>query len=392
MSMQIKDLSGVLSSLLGSNRTIKESKISNLLARGENYGSLMLKLDVTIENEEGKEDVWHLVGKTLPETELFRGIFYVHTTYTNEMAFYDTIVPTLQNFQKDLGISNIIDCFPKCYASRKNLLKNSDVIDDDAIIILENLQATGYVNIDRTIGFDFPTTLLILSDLARLHGVSLALKLKYPTRFEEKIKCYCVPFKPSHQDLLPILRRVVAENEEIAHLAPKILPWGTHPRSPNNEPFVSLIHADTWTNNTLQKFENGEAISNKFVDFQIFQYGSPAADVFFFLFSSVPQDILEPNLDYFLKYYHTGLVEVLEDHKCSSAEFGFERFMQEMESVSFYEFPHSFLFHTLFVNARKGGHDLENLDEDQVFSDIPLKVKQKSWYMVKECSRRGWFK
>lgn len=388
----LRNLTNLLNANFAPKKVVEEPTVSKLLSEGENFGSVMFKLEFMVEDECGDKKQLTAVAKTLPNSEIFRKIFSIQTTYTNEMAFYDIIIPTLQQFQIELGIEDVINCFPKCYATRKNLDNGSEKITDDAVIILENLLANGFINCDRTVGLDLETTKLILQDLALLHGVSLALKIKYPEKFEEKIKKFCIPFDPSHQNLIPVLKMIIEEKEDLAHLAPKYRSWGLSPRSPINEPFACLIHADVWTNNTMQKFEDDKPIYNKFVDFQIYQYGSPAADVFFFLWSSVACHVLESNLDELLKFYTDQLLEVLEKHDCNIPFLTHEAFLKEMESVSDYEFGHAFLFHNLIVNCKKGGQDLENPDIEKIFGDVSLEVKQKSWYMLEECMRRGWFK
>ncbi|XP_056636819.1 uncharacterized protein LOC130445278 [Diorhabda sublineata] len=387
----IKDLTTLLSDKFIPKKVVGEPKISRLLAKGENFGSEMLKVDFVLEDEQGTREEMYAVAKILPESELFRNIFNVQVTYTNEMAFYEVIVPTLQQFQKSLGIKEIIDCFPKCYATRKNILGNSDTITNDAVIILENLQVLGFRNWDKRAGLDLDTTKLILRDLALLHGVSLALKIKDPNTFEEKIKRYCVPYNPSHHDIIPILKLIIEENKDLAHLSEKYVGWGLSPLSPINEPFACLTHTDLWTNNTMQKLVDGKATLNKLVDFQVYQYGSPATDIFFFLWSSVKQDVLEGKLDYLLEYYHGALLEVLQKHHCDVDRFSFQIFLDEMQSVSKYEFGHAFMFHNLIVNVKEGGYDLEKSDVNSIYQDVPLNVKEKSWFMLRECVKRGWY-
>ncbi|XP_056636818.1 uncharacterized protein LOC130445277 [Diorhabda sublineata] len=388
----LRSLTCLLNANLAPKKVVEEPTVSRLLSEGENFGSVMYKLEFIVQDENGDKKQLTAVAKTLPDSEIFRKIFFIQTTYTNEIAFYQIIIPTLQQFQIELGIEDVINCFPKCYATRKNLLNDSDKITDDAVIILENLSTSGFINCDRTLGLDLNTTKLILRDLALLHGVSLAFKLKHPEKFENKIKKFCTPFEPSHQNLIPVLKMIIEEKKELAHLAPKYRSWGLSPRSPINEPIACLIHADVWTNNTMQLFQDDKPIENKFVDFQIYQYGSPAADVFFFLWSSVALHVLESNLDDLLKYYTDQLHGVLKKHECNIPLLTHEAFLKEMESVSEYEFGHAFLFHNLIVNCKKGGQDLENPDVEKIFDAVPLEVKQKSWFMLEECMRRGWFK
>ncbi|CAG9827096.1 unnamed protein product [Diabrotica balteata] len=391
---QIKQLEALLGKQLV-KKTIKNVIINNLTAPGENFGSIMYKLDIVLNNNDnGTEEILHAVAKTLPAAELWRKIFNIQVTYTNEMAFYQIVLPTFQEFQRSLGIDNVINCFAECLAVRKNLLdNNSDVIDDDAVIVLENLISKGYNNIDRVKGFDLNTSKIILKDIAHLHAVGLSLKLKDPKTFDEKVKKYCHVYQPPKENSENnLLKAVVAENEECRQFLSSIHGWGEIPKSAPREPFATLVHEDLWTNNTMQKFENGNPVGNKLVDLQIYEYGSPAADVFFFIFSSIPLEVLDPHLDDLLHFYHENLTGFLKKHKCN-LEFSYDQFLDEMEFVSSYEFSHALLFHLVAVNGKKGGHESDELPSvDKFLKYMSQPVKEKAWYMVKECVKRGWLK
>ncbi|XP_072400514.1 uncharacterized protein [Diabrotica undecimpunctata] len=391
---QIKQLEALLGKQLV-KKTIKNVNINNLTAPGENFGSIMYKLDIVLNNNDnGTEEILHAVAKTLPAAELWRKIFNIQVTYTNEMAFYQIVLPTFQEFQRSLGIDNVINCFAECLAVRKNLLGNdSDVIDDDAVIVLENLISKGYNNIDRVKGFDLKTSKIILKDIAHLHAVGLSLKLKDPKKFDEKVKKYCHVYEPPKENSENnLLKAVVAENEECRQFLSSIHGWGEIPKAAPREPFATLVHQDLWTNNTMQKFENGNPVGNKLVDLQIYEYGSPAADVFFFIFSSIPLEVLEPHLDDLLHFYHENFTGFLKKHKCN-LEFSYDQFLDEMEFVSAFEFSHALLFHLVAVNGKKGGHEPDELPSvDKFLKYMSQPVKEKAWYMVKECVKRGWLK
>uniref|UniRef100_A0A6P7FUK7 Uncharacterized protein LOC114334184 n=1 Tax=Diabrotica virgifera virgifera TaxID=50390 RepID=A0A6P7FUK7_DIAVI len=388
----IKNLPGLINPKLDQGKFLKDFKTSRLTAAGANYGSVMLKLQLTVADKNNEEETIDAVAKMLPDSEIFREIFHVQITFTNEMAFYDVIVPTLQEFQRDLGIKKVIECFPKCFATRKNLLNNSNKIDDDAIILLENL--VGFSNVERTVGFNFETTKLILKDAALLHGVPLALKLKKPDLFEKNLKPYCSSFQPPQYSwTVDILKLLIKENAEIADLASNVVEWGKPPSSRVNEPFATLVHSDLWSNNIMLQFVEDKAVVNKFVDFQACEYGSPAKDIFFLLFTSVQLEALRSSLDYFLKYYWDHLVNVLKAHECDVKLYTYDKFLEELEHVSAYELPHVLFFYNFVCNAPQHfKQDFENISPEAACKRFPLRVKETTWYIIKECHKRGWLK
>lgn len=145
---EIKNLHEVLSGYIKKDQKIIEAHLENLTAPGENYGSVMLKLDITVKSEEdGKQEKLHLVAKQLPNNEVAKRVFNIQVVFKNEIAMYAIIVPTLQEFQRENGVSEIIDCFSKFYGGRINLGEDNGIVDENAVVILENLTLKGNLTI-----------------------------------------------------------------------------------------------------------------------------------------------------------------------------------------------------------------------------------------------------
>ncbi|VEN48156.1 unnamed protein product [Callosobruchus maculatus] len=306
------------------------------------------------------------------------------------------MVPALQEFQREMGVKNVIDCFARCYGARISLNKNGDTVDEDAALILENLHASGYKNVDRLLCFDLSTTRLVLKDLANLHATVIALKLKKPEVFQKRVKAFChdyIPKKDIIQPMQAILKRILEENEKCRHLASKISYWGENEdqRKPR-EPFATLMHYDMWVNNTMQKFVDGVPVDNKIVDFQIYTYRSAASDVFFLLFSSVQLEVLKRCLDSLLEYYHEHFIAVLEMLKCDTNQFGFQKFLEEMKLEAEYEFDHALYFSTFVVQGKKITSELseQSFDPEKLYKGINDTARRRAWYMALECEKRGW--
>nr|CAI5854407.1 unnamed protein product [Callosobruchus analis] len=104
----------------------------------------MLKLDVILEDtNNGKQETMHLVAKKMPTLKMIQEIFNIQVTYKKEVAFYMKMVPALQEFQREMGVKNVINCFARCYGARISLNRDSDTVDEDAALILENLHSSG---------------------------------------------------------------------------------------------------------------------------------------------------------------------------------------------------------------------------------------------------------
>lgn len=76
--------------------------------------------------------------------------------------------------------------------------------------------------------------------------------------------------------------------------------------------FQVLNHGDTWLNNMMFKFDGDSTIDLKLIDFQMPFWGSPVADIVYFLISSVADDIKVDNFDDFVEFYQSELALALQ--------------------------------------------------------------------------------
>lgn len=81
----------------------------------------------------------------------------------------------------------------------------------------------------------------------------------------------------------------------------------------------------------MQKFKNGKIIQNKFLDFQMYRYCSPLLDVIFFMFTSIPCDVVKHHFDDLLDHYKRELFSVLEKLDCDIKPFE-SGFLHELSS------------------------------------------------------------
>lgn len=145
MAEKIQNLEELLTQFLGSKKKIVSSDISRLTPPGENYLSVVLKVDVVLRDEEtGIEENMRGVGKCIHSSDVHESMVrYGKMNYNSEKIWYTIIVPTLENFLKEERFDRNFDLFPKLIAYRANLHGKNDEVDSDSILLMENLTADG---------------------------------------------------------------------------------------------------------------------------------------------------------------------------------------------------------------------------------------------------------
>lgn len=145
MAMEIKKLQELLSQYIGPNKKVVSSEISNLTAPGDNYLSVVLKVDIVLKDEStAEEETIHAVGKFIHSTNVNTVLQNAAKKgYKNESVFYSNIVPALQNFAKERGFQRDFDIFPRLIAFRPNLHGENDEVDENSILLMENIKTLG---------------------------------------------------------------------------------------------------------------------------------------------------------------------------------------------------------------------------------------------------------
>lgn len=128
----------LLSEKLGVGKKVTNLEISNLPPKG--ITSVLLKVTVTIQDRNSKEEQLYLVAKTLTNFEFETDRNSTEFIFKKEANFYDIIVPTLKEFQREEGVSNAAANFAEFYGANYDV---SGKGEKDTLILLEDLCAKG---------------------------------------------------------------------------------------------------------------------------------------------------------------------------------------------------------------------------------------------------------
>ncbi|XP_072393186.1 uncharacterized protein [Diabrotica undecimpunctata] len=412
---RIKDLNNLLKPVFGENVEIVDKTIANLTLPGENYLSDMFKLQVTTRNRDtNSTNTENFVAKCcIVDVDENMPKEAASHVFKPEIAFYKEIIPTMQKFLKEHGLKEV-EIFAKLIASRYNL-DGKEQPDENAVLILENLQAAGYSNEDRHKGFGLDGAKLVLADLAVFHAVPLAIKLKDPDLFQNVFVDNCSgppKFADKPKDKGPggppsiprstlkeilkadsFCRKHVNRFDGLIDAQEENFKNGNLFIKPdaNKSVFSGFVHKDMWLNNTMQmKNEEGKLIKNKFVDFQMYGIQDITTDLFFFLLTSVDIVTLEEHFDYLLMIYHEHFIKSLESFKCDVAPFKYINFIDSLKKSAIEEFFHILVMNIIVIYAKKGEKTKMETIKNMTVDTVHPIAKKKFVFLFKMCIQKEW--
>ncbi|KAK9874642.1 hypothetical protein WA026_005468 [Henosepilachna vigintioctopunctata] len=377
---QLVNIVELLRTHYGSDIEVQKQHADILTGPGEHYGSIILKVDLELKIN-GVLQILNLVAKKIPVNELLQKAFDVQVTFKKEAFAYTITIPTLLDFQKEFGFpeDKLINFFPKCYGYRYNLEGTNEHIDQNGALLLENLKTVGYETVDRLVGFDLESSMVILKNLARFHAVPLALKLLRPEVFKEKVLPGLVKHKGAeqlgeevgkvfHGTIMSTALKCEELKPYLSRLQKVVDYYETHlliDRPPPSEEYGTVTHCDVWTSNIMVlKNSNGVATKLKLLDLQLTNYSSPIRDLIFFMFTSVQNDILLENLDCLIEYYHENFVDTLKYFDIDLEPYSWKNFNEELENVAPDEVYHILVMLKIIYSQR--GKVTNTLDNFQI--------------------------
>uniref|UniRef100_A0A1A9VBG8 CHK domain-containing protein n=1 Tax=Glossina austeni TaxID=7395 RepID=A0A1A9VBG8_GLOAU len=313
-------------------QSTKNFKVYHALAPGENYATIMLKVEAEVMLKDGlTDDLSYMLkishsGEHLPEDFKHFNVFEV------ENGMYKEIVPEFERMYAKVGRK--IRFGAKSYT----------LATQEEHVLLEDLRRYGFKNVKRQDCLDLEHLKNALEKVAQWHAASAVMVqqkgmfdmkyrrgmlneggkellrtmlddsgryiLKNITKLEGHEEYYDEVVKSNYSlkkiyqlFILFVFQRTFFSKFtetffENAHVDPK--------------EFNVLNHGDYWSNNIMFQYApDGSIKSTLPVDFQVTRYGSPAQDLLYLIFSSARLDIKISKFDYLIKFYHQNLIENL---------------------------------------------------------------------------------
>lgn len=301
-------------------KELKEFKVFPALAPGENYATVMLKVqaDILLTTDSVHRQTFML--KVAHDSDLYRNEMSKWEMFVSESGMYRDIKPEFEKLYADVGLR--VEFGAKSY----------DLPVDKEYILLEDLSMRGFKNAKRQDGLDMKHCKSVLKKIAQFHAAS-AVRVERKGMFGkpylygflmEESKNFCkTMFDTSIPHLLNTVKKL--ENledcyEQIKKLSVNITDTIFKECAVNEHEFNVLNHGDCWSNNIMFQYDSEGKLTETFlVDLQMPRYGSPAQDLLYFIISTARLDIKVQQFDYMIKYYYDNLIENLKLLKYSKS-------------------------------------------------------------------------
>lgn len=284
-----------------------------------------------------------LICKLKPANATRQENFQTDLVFDREVMMYNVILPALAKFQRDKGIgeSNGLSAYPKCYLATNETTS--------AVIIMENMRASGHVMWDKKQPLKFDNARLLIEQLAAMHGISVAIRDQHPEIFAQwqklpDIFAEMAKTKAIQRMFTSAYDRAIGLSTDQRHI--DIFTALKKDWKPINERCMDenvlgahsvLIHGDCWNNNMMYKTNVVNSQSVCLVDWQLSRISSPAVDLSYFLFSSTEKKFRDQHLDELIRLYYDRFAEIIQ--RCGSDPlklYTFNDLQAQMRSHSVY--------------------------------------------------------
>nr|CAD7445122.1 unnamed protein product [Timema bartmani] len=279
-----------------------ESVLSDILA---------VRVLYRVHPPDGAEDdprALDLIVKLLPN-DPFSRFFVTEAQFDlREIKFYTQVVPELEQFQRRLLSADEPPLelpIPRCYHAHYAAPgEDAEGSLSESVLVLENLKSRGFLGADFSRGLTLRQARAALEAVARLHALSLALKVREGRPLDERYPFLFQTARAtdSYQQLvergLPQLARFLERRpgleavlQSIATLRPSTKELIASLLAPQ-EPMALITHTDFWCNNLLFRDEgDDERCACAVLDWQMVTYSRPTNDLALLLVSSLPTEL-----------------------------------------------------------------------------------------------------
>ena len=336
----------------------KDSEIKDIKARcvtdssdRDGFLSMIVKTKIFYVTN-GKQEVVDVIVKMFPKGPEHRKMVREFRAYEREIHMYTNVLAAQREAQQDR--KEILEApVPKLYYHNRNM--------DFAVLVLEDLNASGFEMVPKRQGLNFDQAFLMVKELAKFHALNLNVKARvgvenYLYQNSLVLQTPLQVFEFMFQQYFPIIVETCKKMErpDLADHVDKYFlnkcKGNPFPRYMNalkpRGKMDCLTHGDSWSNNCLFK-GNPTPTSAKLIDLQISIYSNITTDLVYVQYNSMSAATRKAHEPQLLQAYYDTLwntLDALETPGLRKQDYTYEEFLKDVQISREYGFLISVVF------------------------------------------------
>uniref|UniRef100_A0A1I8PQJ6 CHK kinase-like domain-containing protein n=2 Tax=Stomoxys calcitrans TaxID=35570 RepID=A0A1I8PQJ6_STOCA len=306
---------GALRESVGDFKKIQNFNVCNALGPGENYATLMLRVQIEFLLLDDSLSTQSFMLKVPLDNKLYEEEMSKWDMFKKEAGMYRDVIPEMEELYRNKGVE------VRFGAKSYSLPVTKDYI------LLEDLSRRGFRNIKRQNGLDMQHAKSSLKMLAQWHAASavrVAQKGPYDEAYvhgfliESSREITQQMFDCNLKHILAAARQLPHHEEYYGKMEAMFanltdIVYSESSTEIFENEFLALNHGDFWCNNIMYQYDDeGNLKDTHVVDLQMPRFGSVAQDLMYFILSSTQLDLKVKRFDELVAYYHQQLVEHLK--------------------------------------------------------------------------------
>ncbi|XP_047990008.1 uncharacterized protein LOC125229244 [Leguminivora glycinivorella] len=288
------------------------------IAKKENY--ISHKIDIKPITSEGANFTADLYIGTIseplkPDIHIFAKAANLTEDARKNNEFFSRIYKIEALFYSEIAESfgRIYDKNQVAIGDRLNIptYYSHNLLPYQEILVLENLEASGYQTFDRMKTFDWEYAAVAVTQMAKFH----ALGLSYRQEFGNESRDLIFDMSKDQDEMNKFTQQAVKSSCECLNEDYKqrlINFFSSKESMPNGmmKDKTMLIHGDFRPSNLMHRRHDGR-LEIVLLDFQFMRMGNPAIDLIYFIFSGSDQEFRRLYYQSLLNHYFTQLTGAL---------------------------------------------------------------------------------
>ncbi|KAM7360746.1 uncharacterized protein ACRADG_007444 [Cochliomyia hominivorax] len=324
------------------NLKLMKMQAKPALGKGENYGGVLTRVKAEFKtgcSRHTNKKGCYIIKTSFEGDEFAMKAMEPYDIFNREIQIYEEILPKLKLLLREIKDEEQI--FAETLAVDK----------EKSALIFEDLNDRNFIMPNRLEGLDMDAAKLVLRKLAKMHATSAVLNEREPHSLESydcgMFNRHTENYAPCYLGFLTACTRLVAQwpefkplSEKLVQLKPHYMELAKQVFDPSPNHLNVFCHGDLWTNNVLIKYDpkTKKPLDAVIIDFQYAAWGSPAIDLFYFLNSSIREELHPNSHDELIQFYYEHLSDALIKLKYRGDIPSLHKFHMQLEEKSFYAF------------------------------------------------------